>query len=357
MRIHQLLVSLEYADAVASHALATQRALRALGHESEIFVERHDPRMEAQCRSFEEIDESEGAATIYHHSFWSGPTRDRLLALRGRRAMIYHNVTPDHFFAGYAADLRDSARRAREALDELRTVIDVPIAVSQFNRAELLERGFADVEVLPMPVDLETLAKTPPDPDLMAALADGCVSFLFVGRVAPNKRQEDVIRVFAWYNRFLERASRLILVGDAPELRDYAADLRELAREAGVADCVRFAGKVPLPELVAYYRSAHLFLCMSEHEGFGAPLVEAMSFDVPVLARDAAGVAETLGGAGVLLRERDVPRIAEKAHRVLADPTVRESILRGQRERLAAFDPALFAPRLARIAERLTRQA
>lgn len=354
MKIHQLLASLEYGDAVASQALAIQRQLRAWGHESDIFAPNRHPLATEPIRPLDEMSTADDAVTIYHHAFWSEQIHERLGSLGGRIAMVYHNVTPEHFFAPYSDDLRASAVRARDALEPLRSIVDVPLTVSEFNRDELYEAGFREAELLPLPLDLTAFAEAKPATEVLARYDDGWANFLFVGRLAPNKRQEDVIRVFAWYHRYVDAASRLLLVGAAPELDGYREDLVEVARSLGVEDHVLFAGKVSFEELVAYYRVADLFLCMSEHEGFCAPLVEAMFHELPVIARAEGAIPETLGDAGVLVHGRHVPKIAETARLLLSDRHLRSDVVSRQRTRLSEFTPERFTSALERFVDGLT---
>lgn len=342
MEIHQLLASLEYGDAVASQALAIQERLRAWGHQSDIFAPNRHPLATQPIRPLDEMPTSDDAVTIYHHAFWSDEIHERLGSLSGRIAMVYHNVTPEHYFAPYSAELRESATRARDALGPLRSMVAAPLTVSEFNRDELNEAGYRDVGLLPLPLDLAAFESMTPATDVLARYDDGVTNFLFVGRLAPNKRQEDVIRVFAWYHRYIDSASRLLLVGAAPELSEYREDLEAVARSLVVEDQVVFAGKVSFPELVAYYRVADLFLCMSEHEGFCAPLVEAMFHELPVIARAEGAVPETLGESGVLVRGRNVPKIAEAARLLLSDRQLRSNVVARQRGRLETFTPERF---------------
>jgi len=88
---------------------------------------------------------------------------------------------------------------------------------------------------------------------------------------------------------------------------------------------------------------------LSEHEGFGVPLLEAMRFDVPVIAFDAAAVGETVGSAGVLLKERDLAQAAEAVGLVLERPELREQLVAAGRERLKAFDPDRVALRTREV--------
>ncbi|MDG2306928.1 MAG: glycosyltransferase [Candidatus Binatia bacterium] len=353
MQIHQLLASLEYGDAVANQAIAIQRHLRAQGHESDLFAPSRHPLATEPTRPLEEMPTSPDAVTLYHHAFWSEEIHERLGTLPGRLAMIYHNITPEHYFAPYSADLRWSAARARAALDPLRSLVDIPLTVSEFNRAELSAAGYADVGLLPLPMDVGLFSDTAPDPAVVERYSDGWTNFLFVGRLAPNKRQEDVIRVFAWYHRYVDRASRLLLVGAAPEIDAYREDLVRVADSLGVADFVVFAGKVSFPELVAYYRVADLFLCMSEHEGFCAPLVEAIFHDLLVVARAEGAIPETLGDAGILVHGRNVPRIAETIGLVLSDAELRRDVVERQRQRLEVYTPQRFGAALDAFVRRV----
>lgn len=353
MEIHQLLASLEYGDAVAGQALAIQRQLRAWGHESDIFAPRRHPLATETIRPLEELSTAEDVVTIYHHAFWSEQIHERLGGLRGRVAMIYHNVTPEHYFAPYDDGLRASAARARDALGTLRELVQWPLTVSEFNRTELQELGFRDVELLPLPLDVAAFSEATPSTDVYARYDDGWKNFLFVGRLAPNKRQEDVIRIFAWYHRHVDTASRLLLVGAAPEFEAYRQDLVAVAGAEGVEEHVVFAGKVSFDDLAAYYRVADVFVCMSEHEGFCAPLVEAMAHDLPVIARAEGAVPETLGDAGVLVRGRNVPKIAEVAAFLFRDAELRADVIARQRARLAAFGPERFSDALERFVRRL----
>lgn len=353
MEIHQLLASLEYGDAVSGQALAIQNQLRAWGHESRIYAPRRHPLATEPIHELDAMPDSSSAVTIYHHAFWSEQIHERLGSLGGRIAMLYHNVTPEHFFAPYSEELGASAARARGALVTLREIVKWPLTVSDFNRAELRDLGFDDVQILPLPLDLSSFRAATPSPEVCARFEDGWTNFLFVGRLAPNKRQEDVIRVFAWYHRHVDAASRLFLVGAAPEFDAYRKDLTEVARVEGVSEHVVFAGKVSFEELAAYYRVADLFVCMSEHEGFCAPLIEAMSHDLPVIARAEGAIPETLGDAGILVRGRNIPKIAEAAALLVRDAEIRRDVVARQRVRLEAFGPEVFSEALARFVDLL----
>ena len=177
-----------------------------------------------------------------------------------------------------------------------------------------------------------------PDPAVLARWSAVERKLLFVGRVSPNKRQDDLLRMLAYYRRCIDPDAHLVLVGSYRDQPTYYARLRELSRALGLEDAVTFTGKVSTAALVAHYRAASCFVSLSEHEGFGVPLLEAMRFDLPVVAYDAAAVGETVGGAGLLLRDRDLAVAAETAALASEDRALRERLAVAGRRRIRDFD-------------------
>jgi len=210
------------------------------------------------------------------------------------------------------------------------------MAVSKFNAQELDGMGYRRVQVLPLVMDF-SLVRQKPDRGILRSLGDGKLNVLFVGRGVPNKRIEDLLCAFHYFQKNVEKNSRLIHVGSYTGVERYQALVQALARRLGIRDVV-FAGSVSQAELTAYYRSARLFLCMSEHEGFCIPLLESMAHDVPILAYKAAAVPETLDGSGVLFSEKRWDYVAEMMGRLLQDKTLRAQIIAGQRERLRRYE-------------------
>jgi len=279
---------------------------------------------------------------IYHHSIGSELTPDAV-AHAGPKLLVYHNVTPPEFFAPYRPEFAALLAQGRVELAKLAPSFPHAVGDSTLNAEELAQAGFRDPGVLPIAVDPEVWNE-PADPIWMDRLQDGSRNLLFVGRVVPNKRHEHLIGLLAQLLAHEPRA-RLVLAG--PEAPDdpYASCLRLLAARLGVAERVLFTGVLTSAQLQACYRTAHLFVSLSEHEGFGVPLVEAMWFDVPVLAYGVTAVPETLGGAGLQIREKRWPELAALAARMLSDPALREALLRTQRRRREAFRFAALEPR------------
>jgi glycosyltransferase involved in cell wall biosynthesis len=345
MAIHQLLPGFCYGDAISNHAMALKRLLRSWGYPSEIYARLIHPKVADQCRPFRDFKPDAQTVTIYHYSIGAAELTERFLDSPGKRMLIYHNITPPAFFAPYSDEDYQDTKKGREVLGEFRTAVDMVLADSEYNCQELAELGFQDPRPLPILVDFRRFQTTPPCPLVLRQFADDWTNFLFVGRIAPNKRHDDVIRAFVHYNRFINRRSRLLLVGSFGGMEGYLADLQQLARFHEIEDHLIFAGHVRFRELLAYYAVADLFLCMSEHEGFCVPLVEAMYHDIPILAYQATAIPDTLGEAGVLVRQKNFAQIAEMAHLLVSDRALRAQVLARQRARVACFQPERIAAR------------
>jgi L-malate glycosyltransferase len=192
-----------------------------------------------------------------------------------------------------------------------------------------------------------SMLRAKPDRRILRQYRDGMVNLLFVGRCAPNKRIEDLLNAFYYFQRYVQPASRLIHVGSYAGMEQYHALLLTRSRELQLKN-VELVGSVRQDELNAYYEVSRAFLCMSDHEGFCIPLLEAMTHDVPVVAYAAGAVPETLDGAGVLVRERRFDLIAETLGRVAEDEPLRTAILKGQRARLARYEKQDLAADLRR---------
>jgi glycosyltransferase involved in cell wall biosynthesis len=209
------------------------------------------------------------------------------------------------------------------------------MADSQFNADELKALGYQDPKVLPLVLNLEQLTKSV-DNRVTRKYGKSRKNILFVGRIAPNKKCEDLLLAFLYFNRFVEPDSQFIQVGSFAGTEPYYYYLLAQARELGI-DNVHFAGSVPQAQLNAFYACADVFLCMSEHEGFCIPVLEAMVHRVPVLAFAAGAVPETLDGAGVLFREKNYPQVAEMLGRLCTDTELSAAVVEGQTQRLERY--------------------
>jgi glycosyltransferase involved in cell wall biosynthesis len=258
---------------------------------------------------------------------------------RGRRVLLHHNITPPEFFLPYDPEMVRICALGREQITTLRGHVELALGDSEFNRAELEAAGFERTGVLPIYLDFARYRETP-SPVLRRLLDDGRTNLLFVGRLAPNKRHDDLIRLASYWKRFVSEDVRLLLVGKLPRRREYFDALQALMYEEAFTPWeVVFTGHVGHDDLLACYAAAHVFVSMSEHEGFGVPLVESMLMDVPVLAYQSTAVPHTLGGAGVQFTKKCFAEVGEMAHALTGDKALRDAVLAGQRQRLKAFAP------------------
>lgn len=354
MKIHQWLPAAHRGDAIGDSARTVRDMLRRMGHDSDIFALTIDGDMRAEARPFGEPDAARGDVTILHFALPS-PMTDAFARVAGAKVLQYHNITPARFFAPYDAGLFRLAALGRRELGTLAGRVDLALGDSEFNRRELAALGFERTGVMPIAVDTARLTDAPRRPALERILGDGLINILFVGRLVPNKRIEDHIRLAEMYKRNVDAYYRFIFVGRYDGVPRYYAQIRALVDEYEMLpDRFWFTGPVSDVDLAAFYRWADAYVSLSEHEGFCVPLVEAMAADVPILAYGAGAVPETLGGAGVLFTPKDLEVAAELLGSVVYDRDVRDRVLEGQRRRLADFAPAQIQQQLAHALESLT---
>jgi glycosyltransferase involved in cell wall biosynthesis len=329
MRIHQVLATLGYGDAIGHEVLGIQRVLRAAGYDSEIFVETADHRLEPMTRDYRElVDFSHPDNLVLHHFSLGSKASRTAFALPDRMALIYHNITPPQYFVGVHRRLARQCFRGRRELQAYADRCDLAMGDSEFNRQDLEALGFPRTAVLPVVPDFSNLER---EPNWLVArdFDDGWTNIVFVGRVIANKKIDDLIRFFHVYHTVFNPRSRLLIVGALSGFERYVASLHQLAATLGTPD-VHFVGHVSDEELVAFYDVANLFLCASEHEGFCVPLVEAFYKKVPVLAFAATAVPATMDGAGVLFDDKDPMHVAMLMDEILSNPPLRHRIVEGQ---------------------------
>ncbi|HWR97842.1 MAG TPA: glycosyltransferase family 4 protein [Candidatus Methanoperedens sp.] len=341
-RIDQVVPSFTVGDAIGNDALALREILRRRGVTSEIFVRAAHASLRDESRPWSEYAavDAPGNVCLLHFSIGT-PLADEFARLRAHRALIYHNITPPALARGVNPLMEHECRLGREQLRRLAACTELGIGVSEYNRRELEEAGFASTAVIPIVVDFADHERQEPAPEITARWRDGRTNVLHVGRFAPNKRLEDVVRAFHLYQR-LDPHSRLLLVGSSVGLDNYAAAVRGLALRLGNAG-VRSVGAVGFRELCTYYRLADVYLALSEHEGFCVPLLEAMHFGVPIVARAAGAIPETLGGAGLLVEGGRFAAAAALMRLAVADRKVRAGLIAAGRARLADFAPEKIA--------------
>jgi glycosyltransferase involved in cell wall biosynthesis len=350
--VHQVLATLGYGDAIGHEVLGIQRVLRAAGYEADIFVETADPRLEDLTRNFLELVDASHRDNILIHHFSIGSNASRIAyALPDRMVLVYHNITPPEYFVDIHRLLVRLCYHGRRELGAYVNRCDLALGDSEVNRLELAGLGFPATGVLPVVPGFSHL-DGPPHDLVARQFDDDWTNVLFVGRVIPNKRIENLIRFFAAYKSRYNQRARLLIVGSYGGFERYLMMLHQLVARLGVPD-VHFAGHVSNEELTAYYDVADVFLCASEHEGFCVPIVEAFYKRIPVLALARTAVPATMDGAGVLYEQPDPADVATLLDIVVSDTTLQERILSGQDGALDRLRARDFGATLLRFVDQV----
>jgi glycosyltransferase involved in cell wall biosynthesis len=331
--------SISYGDAISNHALEIRSILKAWGYESEIYAQHIHPKLSNIARAYtgyKKVSSAENGL-IFHFSIGSEISQF-VKILPDKKILIYHNITPPIFFSGVNDTIAHLLRRGREELAEYHDRVDLALGDSEYNRKELTEIGFKRTGVLPLIVDYDKYAQEP-DYKILNEFRDDYTNLIFVGRISPNKKQEDVIKIFYYFNKFNDPQSRLFLIGSYQGTEKYLIQLKELIEKLNLKN-VYFTGHVEFEELLAYYKLADLFISMSEHEGFCVPLLESMHFGIPIIAYNSSAIPYTLNGTGILVNEKRYEEIAELAYILVNDRNIKDKIIEKQKERLKQFEKA-----------------
>lgn len=355
VRVDQYVTGFAPRDAVGNHTLQVRRALRAAGFASDIYAEVVHPPLEAEARSYLEDRAEAGGPRLVLYQCSTNSALGSWLASRagpGQNLLAqYHNITPAVFFERWHRETAAAMVEARRQLAALASAVELALPVSAYNEAELLALGYRRTRVCPPLVDLDEYHRSP-SPKALARVrrrlgASGS-QWLFVGRFAPNKCQHDLIAAFAAYRRVFQPGARLALVGAAGHPR-YRWALERLAHQLDLGDSVEFIDGLDDAELLAYWAVADVFVSLSEHEGFGVPLLEAMELGVPVVAYAAAAVPETLGHAGVLLHDKRPLAVAAAVDDLRRSAPRRDELIAAGRARAGELSLPRTSARLVSV--------
>jgi glycosyltransferase involved in cell wall biosynthesis len=321
-QIDQIIPSIIEHDAVSNHTFEAQRLLKEMGYSSEIYVSVIGPGCDGRVRPLGDLPvKSDGSQWVLYQASIGGPAAEVFARHPAIKLLDYHNITRPELVERWIPPLAEEARLGRIQLAKLAKVCSFAFADSAYNAAELDDFGFARTMVVPVLV-AQGSVKDDPEPAALAVLeagkTNGGSDWLFVGQIAPHKAQHDVVRAFACYRKAYDPKARLHLVGREMGFT-YRDALGRFVGSLGLNDAVEFPGAVPSDVLAAYFATADVFVCCSDHEGFCAPVIEAMSHGVPVVAYGAAALPETIGKAGVLLGRKDPAFVAAAVHEILAD--------------------------------------
>jgi len=332
MVIEQFLSGFHYGDAIGNSVLSFHKYLTANGIKSRIIAAIVDDEVSEFCTPFSEYREEKDSIKIYHYAI-SSPLNDYFLNKKGNSILIYHNITPSEYFKGFSDELESLTEKGRRELSQFKNKFDLVIADSEFNAFELKEYGFRNIKIFPIMISRREydgeFSKS-----YMEMFNDGRKNVLFVGRITPNKKIEDLIKFISVYKKLISDDARLIVAGNLKSVPNYFSSLLSLKQDLrmGISD-VFFTGHISFKELLSVYKSADIFLSMSEHEGFCLPLIESSFFNIPVLAYDAGAVRETLDGSGILFVNKNMEKVVHLADKVMNDENIRKSmqITSGQR--------------------------
>ncbi len=339
MQIHQILPSFDPGDAIGNNVLEIRKILRSWGYRSDIYSQHVHPklaRISKPLTEYKKISSHENIV-IFHFAIGSDVS-EFVKNLPDKKVILYHNITPPNYFIGINDTLFHLLVRGRRELKEFRDITDLALGVSEYNKNELVEVGFRHTGVLPIILDFGSYDQKP-DQDILSRFdrKDKWINIIFVGRLSPHKKQDDIIKTFYYYNKFIEPKSRLILVGSYNGIEKYYEKLKLMIKQLDLEN-VYITGQINFRELLAYYKVADVFVSMSEHEGFCVPILESMYFNIPIIAYRSSAIPYTLEDSGILVNKKNYTAIAEMINLLIGDNELRRKIIKKQKDRLKYFD-------------------
>ena len=351
MVIEQFLPALHYGDAVGNMVLKLHDFFQKKGLESRIVALDVDESLKERATLFSDYSDVSNAVKILHFAVPSELT-GYFKNCRGKKVMVYHNVTPPEFFCNYSEDIVRLTSAGYQHLDELKDVFDSVIAVSEFNAQGLLDAGYKKPEVFPVLLELEDFDK-PYSKGYYELFNDDRKNIVFVGRVVPNKKIEDLVKMIFFYKKYISPSVRLIIAGNPDAVPKYYHAIRDLAaRFLLTSDDIFFTGHIPFDELLAVYAGADLFVSMSEHEGFFVPMMECFKLNIPVMAYGAGAIPETAGEGAMIFNDKSCEKTAALADTILNDQNLQKRLKEAGKKRLEEYMRAADAEKFLKILEK-----
>lgn len=340
VKVVQLVQVMRYGDAVGNYVLEIGKCIRQHGISCEIYADDIDKSIEDEhIRRMDDMPVLNKKDILIIHVTAENRFLDIVEGFMCKVVICYHNITPPSFFKEYDKFTFESTSRGLEQLKKISGEIKYCIADSAFNKQDLIQLGFhGSIKVIPLILHFNKYEKKP-DRKILELKDENISTFLSVGRIVPNKKIEDIIKVFSYYKKNINYNSRLILAGKYDKDDLYYNELLRFIRENEISDVV-FTGHITTEELNGYFKISDLYICMSEHEGFCVPLVEAMYFKLPIIAYNSTAVPGTLNGAGVLIDNKSPEKTAKVIDEILCNEEYREEIIKNQNKRLAYFNPS-----------------
>lgn len=332
LEINQILPTIAPRDAISNEAVEIRDILREWGYKSEIYAQNVHPSMKSIAHTHYK-NPSKDNILIFHYSIGS-EICDFVRTLPDKKIIRYHGITPEIYLEKINDYIAHLLLLGRKQLEYYPNITTLALANSEYTKRELVSIGFKNVKILPLILNFKKLELF--NDSLLNLYSGDFVNILFVGRLIPQKRQDEVIKIFYYY-KHINPKSRLFLVGSYEGFEKYYEELKLLIKELELND-VYITGSVPVEDLVSYYKLADIFICMSDWESFFAPLVECMFFNIPIMAYNATAIPDTLKDAGVLINTKNYIEIAEMINVIINDLELRTRIIEKQKEVLRMYN-------------------
>ncbi|HEX4175505.1 MAG TPA: glycosyltransferase [Acidimicrobiales bacterium] len=340
--IHQFVPMLHRDDAVGRHTLRLRDVMAARGIESRIYVEMVDPDTEAETSVFPRYADEAQRGDVLLYQFATASAMAPWLAERRETLVVnYHNVTPPEYYAAWNNPMARHQLRALHDRAHLAPRTSLGIAVSAFNEAELRTAGYVRTAVVPPAAVAPTSGAAAPS---AVARSSSGARWICVGRVAPNKGIELALMALLVSRAHHDPDATLQVVG-RPVVPAYSRALERFADELGIRDAVTFRGGISDGDLVAAMDASDVLIMASRHEGFGVPVIEAMTMGLPVVANREGALPEIVGDAGLLVDAADPYALADAAARAASDRELRRSLSEAGSRRVKELDLPTAADR------------
>jgi len=356
MRVIQMLPSISYGDGVGNDCLAIHEFLTEAGCDTAIYAGHIGKGLNIKkIFPMEQVGAVEADDIIIYHLSTGNNMNFQFGQMPGKKILRYHNITPGYFFRPYSTLYQKECDYGRAGLRFLADKVHYCMPASDYNGKELQELGYrCPVSTVPIIIPFKDYDEKP-DEEILRKYDDGKTNVIFTGRISPNKCQEDIIKTFYLYKKYFDTEARLFLVGSSKGMDAYCDKLKDYVEKLELSD-VYFTGHIPFKQILAYYKLADAFVCMSEHEGFCIPLVEAMYFEVPIVAYNSSAIGETLGKSGILLNEKDYLLAAACIDRLCSDKELCKDVIAEELLQLDKFSIKKTQRLLLDIIKKLTSE-
>ncbi len=327
MEIIQVLDALDYGDGVSNDVIDKSLLIKELGYTTSIYSKYCDDRLADTRKDIKELQTNTDDIIIHHYSGYSNIV-DKIRTCNCKKIFVYHNITPPEFLGGEA---KKSCENGLKQLNNIKRFYDYFVGDSDYNVSCLKDMNICrNADVLPIMVDFG-------DKKIISNKKNNITNFLFVGRIAQNKKIEDIIDLFDYYYNNIDCNSKLFFVGNDQYFNDYTTMLLDHVKTLSSSNNIVFTGKVSDKLLEKHYQESDVFVCMSEHEGFCIPVLEGMFFQIPVFAYDAGAISFTMGDSGILIKSKQYDEISKLIYLILSNKNLKDKILESQNTNLLRF--------------------